>query len=322
MKFRIMAALLALFLLIATLPTLAADNTVDLKAPTSLTISYRENGEAIAGARFDLFCVALLKEKDGYVLSEDYSGVPVDLSDLSQEKLQSLSETVNVYTQLYKIPPVYSAVTDEEGTAVFSQLIAGLYLVSGQDFSRGGVRYSSKPFLVFLPAYDSASGEWIYDVTAVPKGESEPDCPDCETVSRKVLKIWCDGKSPNRPRSITVYLLRDGEVYDTVVLNAENNWRYSWDKLSAKHKWTVAEDVPEGYTVSISLEGITYVILNTGNNPPPPPDTTPPCTNTTTPPPDLPQTGQLWWPVPILLIIGIFFVTMGIINRRSVYYND
>lgn len=38
---------------------------------------------------------------------------------------------------------------------------------------------------------------------------------------------------------------------------------------------------------------------------------------TPTPPPRLPQTGQLWWPIPALACAGILFILVGIVRRRS-----
>lgn len=61
-----------------------------------------------------------------------------------------------------------------------------------------------------------------------------------------------------------VQLLRDGEVYDTVTLSSDNNWRYTWPELSADHHWQVVEHrTPEDYTVLIEREGITFVMTNT-----------------------------------------------------------
>lgn len=37
---------------------------------------------------------------------------------------------------------------------------------------------------------------------------------------------------------------------------------------------------------------------------------------------DLPQTGQLWWPVPILAIAGLMLMIVGIIRRRTGGYYD
>ena len=36
-------------------------------------------------------------------------------------------------------------------------------------------------------------------------------------------------------------------------------------------------------------------------------------------PKKLPQTGQLWWPVPILLLAGLFLVFAGVVFRRKAY---
>lgn len=37
---------------------------------------------------------------------------------------------------------------------------------------------------------------------------------------------------------------------------------------------------------------------------------------------DLPQTGQLWWPVPLLAILGVFMLLVGIIRHRRGEYDD
>ena len=48
-----------------------------------------------------------------------------------------------------------------------------------------------------------------------------------------VRKVWVDD-GVDRPDSITVQLLRDGEVYDKVELKQSNQWVYTWDDLSPK----------------------------------------------------------------------------------------
>lgn len=47
----------------------------------------------------------------------------------------------------------------------------------------------------------------------------------------------------------------------------------------------------------------------------PQPSTTP--GNPSTPGEKLPQTGQLWWPVPVLLAAGLLFVVLGLVKRRG-----
>lgn len=88
-----------------------------------------------------------------------------------------------------------------------------------------------------------------------------------------VRKVWSDGNSAHAEDSITVNLLKDGEVESTAVLNAENGWAYTFDKLVEGYTWTVEEaEVPEGYTVSYETVGTSLTITNTKNEPTPPPE--------------------------------------------------
>lgn len=82
-----------------------------------------------------------------------------------------------------------------------------------------------------------------------------------ETVS--VVKRWVtdDGRKPTD--SVTVDLLRDGEVAETTTLNAACNWRHEWSGLEGGHAWTVEErDVPEGFMSSVTGEDGTFTIVN------------------------------------------------------------
>ena len=75
--------------------------------------------------------------------------------------------------------------------------------------------------------------------------------------SLNITKVWIDDNNKDgvRPDSITVFLLADGEVIDTVVLTKENNWKYTFDNLikynnTKEIKYTIQEVVPNNYTVT------------------------------------------------------------------------
>lgn len=223
----------------------------------------------------------------------------------------------------------------------------GLYLVQGDPYTIGDFRYFPMPFLVCLPNY--LEEQWIYEnVTAVPKYEREPLD---RTVSRRVWKDWIGGNAAVRPREIQVALLGNGQEYDRVILNQANNWEYRWEELDGNISWQVVEvEVPGNYTVLTDHAGMVFHMINTyhppgggnpgggnpgGGNPgggggtPNVPTTT--ITEDTPPlaaynPPDmpltelleepvplamLPQTGMLWWPVPVLTICGMVLFLMG-----------
>lgn len=166
----------------------------------------------------------------------------------------------------------------------------------------------------------------IDDVIVHPKFDKhdEPGGPDDDTITRKVLKVWKDDSNEKeRPKEVIVQLLRDGKVYDTVTLNKANNWRHTWNNLDASYRWTIVEKELDDYTVEVTREGITFVVTNTytddiPDNPPPTGPTTP---TDPTPPkpgkPTLPQTGQLWWPVPVLTAAGLLLVIAGLLRRRG-----
>ena len=87
-----------------------------------------------------------------------------------------------------------------------------------------------------------------------------------------VRKVWSDGNSAHADDSITVNLLKDGQVEQTAVLNANNGWAYTFDRLVEGFTWTVEEaQVPAGYTASYETVGTTVTITNTKDIPTPPP---------------------------------------------------
>lgn len=132
------------------------------------------------------------------------------------------------------------------------------------------------------------------------------------------MKVWNDaGQEHDRPKKITVQLLKNGEVYDTVILNERNSWRYIWNDLPKYDKnglpieWRVVELTPEGYTVSITQESGTFVVTNTPKQPSVMPPTDQPKE------PTLPQTGELWWPVPVLAAAGLLLIAAGAGKKRK-----
>ncbi|MBP3277728.1 MAG: Cna B-type domain-containing protein, partial [Butyrivibrio sp.] len=167
-----------------------------------------------------------------------------------------------------------------------------------------------------------------------------------------IQKQWNDGGYANRPASVVFEIYCDGELMETVTLSSSNNWYHEWQNLGAHDYTVREVGIADGYSSSISVyqkpgtHDFVYTCVNSrggGDNPPPPPDNPPP----DNPPPDnpppntppsnppgvpdipavlgairqlpqvlgarrLPQTGQLWWPLPILVIAGIFFIVKGI----------
>ena len=318
------ALFLLLCILLCSVPAFAA-GAVDVTKDVSLTIRYRDGGAPVEGVRLQLYYVATIDAYAAFSLTGDFKDYPVRVNDLDSDAWRALAETLAGYVQRDDLPPLDSAKTDGNGVAVFPsqqrRLSPGLYLVMAEPHSAGDYTYVTEPFLVSLPNL-AGSDTWQYDLSAAPKytrTDNPPDQPQDETVDRKVLKVWDeDGASEARPKEITVQLLKDGEVFDTVQLNAGCEWGHLWTDLPKYENgrlivWRVVEQRVEDYTVSVTQEGITFVVTNTLDRPKNPPEQPP-----ENPSEKLPQTGVLWWPVPVLAAVGLAFLVAGtLLKKRS-----
>ncbi len=79
---------------------------------------------------------------------------------------------------------------------------------------------------------------------------------------RTVTKLWKNDDAANRPSSITINVLNNGEVSSQITLSEANDWTYSWKTSSGN--WDVEEvNVPAGYISSVSRSGNDFTITNT-----------------------------------------------------------
>ncbi|MCL2106054.1 MAG: Cna B-type domain-containing protein, partial [Oscillospiraceae bacterium] len=151
--------------------------------------------------------------------------------------------------------------TDSDGRAVFSGLVAGLYLIAQLDGENS--EYIIDPYLVMVPGVNERTRVWDYDVTAQPK--TEPVRRDLKVNSLSVYKVWSGTNTP--PGGILVQLYRDGVPYgNCVALDAGNHWSHTWNNLNPENTWTVDEfDVAQGYTKAISASAGGFILTNTKN---------------------------------------------------------
>lgn len=264
--------LLCLLMVLALLPAqvLAAD-VIALEQDVALTIDYQEASVSLAGAEFSIYRVADVDPVAwwDYTLTGEFAPSHVSLQHSDSSGWREAANQLSGFAQLNHLPAIDSGVTGDSGSLAFPSVESvsmkpGLYLVIGQKHTQGGLVYTPEPFLISLPVRSETDQQWQYNCVASPKSTAKPLDP-ATTVDRKVIKVWEDeGYAHHRPEEITAVLLRDGEVYDTVSLNQENNWSHRWEDLDSNSIWSIAEqNAPEGYAVSIRQDGITFVITNT-----------------------------------------------------------
>lgn len=291
---RITAGILLCVLLLMAAPTVYAADHFEF------TVHYTYNDGGVPGARYHIYKVGEVTPEGKFQLTGKFADYPVAVDGLTGSELQSAADTLYGYAQRDEIHANQTVITNAYGYAYVHSLSRGLYLVAGKPVYLGGSLYVSQPLL--LPVTEDIVMEVKCEVREVP---TEP-----QTLS--VLKKWVDeGYESKRPDSISVSLLQDGYVLETVTLNAENNWRHTWTDLEPGWEWTVAEDCPDQFAVTLQREGDTFILTNTRTVFPqdPPPPTVP---QTGTHAPAIPQTGLVWWPVLALLAAGILLIVAGV----------
>lgn len=315
---RVFAVLLCLLVLGGMLPGPAwAAGFIDTGKEVSLTIVARQGETDIQGAQFAVYLVATYDQYGEISVTEDFDRFNLDIRGENDALWNQMIPVLEGWANTAELVPADSGATDDNGVLRIptgdQKLAQGLYLVVGRSHTQDGTVYTPASFLVSLPGRSAEDDSWVYDVSVAPKFESHPEKTD--TISRKVLKIWEDkGYENKRPREITVYLFKDGAIYDTVVLSEENGWSHTWEGLDPNAKWSIAENAMKDYAVEIVREGITFVITNRYADAPPPP--TKPGGG------KLPQTGQLWWPVPVLFALGLALLVIGMARRRGSEYEE
>ena len=260
-KHRVIMALCCMFaLMLATIglsaPAATAATTASgTTAEGSLTVTYQYQEAALNNADINLYRLADWSATGGYTPTGDFANhtaYPVDWDILNADQ-QTLRDAVN------KPAAENTLKTDSAGVATFNQLKDGLYLAVVAPYQGKALTCQTAAMLVALPnVHKDADEQRTLSI------EPKADCAVPPTTTVSVTKVWKDTDQSKRPESVTMNLLQDGKIYDSIVLNAANGWEYTWKGLQAKHEYTVVEaNVPGNYTALVDRENNDYTVTNT-----------------------------------------------------------
>ncbi|TXS04533.1 hypothetical protein DN390_00215 [Bacillus sp. SH7-1] len=121
-----------------------------------------------------------------------------------------------------------------------------------------------------LAQYDANGVAYTYTVKEQPVAGYKSEVKGYDITNTKVAKMtvegtkkWKDGNATDRPSSIQVDLLQNGNVIQTKEVTAENDWKYtftnveSYDVNGAAYTYTVKERPVAGYKSEINGYDIT-----------------------------------------------------------------
>ena len=314
----------------------------------SVTVDIREaDGSAVGGGTITLIPAADAVYEDGdnfFAFNEDFKDCGADLQriDLEESGAPGLAEELAAWAEEKGLAGTEKEI-DASGRAVFADLSLGLYLFIQKTPADG---YECvRPFLVTVPMWNGE--ELVYDVEAGPKPGTATGLDFIEPFVKKVLvvkkgkpkkeetfKFLMVPDQKDQPMPELEGIVKDPATGALTVVHGPGS--FSFGKI-----WFGSEDVGKTYVYTFSeiieqKTGITYdktiyvmtvrveKNADSGNIE---------CsvsysekggekipeivfTNVFDTPPDIPQTGQLWWPVPVLAIAGVIFLGIGLIQRR------
>ncbi|MCR4639271.1 Cna B-type domain-containing protein [Ruminococcus sp.] len=326
-KNKICSVLLSM-LCIVMLLSYAMPYSHSAEAGSSVTLICAQDSVKVSDMNWKIYKVGE-RRSGSFSLTGEYRKYPVDMSELSEDNVRGIAQAIESFIIGDRIKADAEGITDSSGAAVFNGLDKGLYLAVAKKVQKEHLTYLATPLLFEIKEDGSAEEAFpkIYSVITL-QGEAS---------SYTVRKIWADNDDSYmaRPVNVTVDLFRDGELYDTVVLDEKSNWQYRWNTLDNGSEWRVVErNIPVKYAVLVDYSSKQFIIKNsyapdifidggeyTQTTTAPAVTSTIPTTTTSaavsTTGPKLPQTGQLWWPVLPLALGGITLICIGILSRKK-----
>lgn len=180
-------------------------------------------------------------------------------------------------------------------------------LVSGGSltlYQVGKIEVSNGDYSYALTEAFAPSGASLKDLESASLAKSLADFAKEKNLSGQTLQIGVDGKAYAGDLPLGVYLVVQKELSDG---------------YAAINPFLVSIPMTEDGKLTYDVNATPKVETEHQPGEDTPPDSPPTTPPGTTPPPGskLPQTGQLWWPVPILACAGLVFFVIGLVRRRN-----
>jgi hypothetical protein len=300
----------------------------------SIAVTMKYNGSAVSGGTLTLYRVGnAQKENSGYkyTLTDDFAGSG---AVLETEESADTAKTLASYASSKGISGTTLTI-NTNGKADFKDLEIGVYLIVQNTAASGYEKIT--PFLVNIPmlldggvAYVISTESEIYDVEASPKmSRSATTSSSSGGGGRKIIATATptatatatdkpsstdNPTSPNKPgttsKTGTVATPRSTDTPGTTATPGSTDTPATADTPTSSDEpdtsisqvtddgSTPSEETKKEETTSTGKEQQDVVL-------------TPNTEAKATPAPKLPQTGQLNWPIPVLVVFGLTVFSIG-----------
>lgn len=166
---KVAIVLMTAFLLLSTALSAHATEAPDPNGVCTLTMVMEWDGEKLSSGSLTVFRVGQIVSQDG---DWKFALIPeLQESDFSMNNLDDSQLATQLYLLVQDKELTGVTVQIQDGQAVFTDLTAGLYLVTQEEACEG---FSTiNPFLISLPRWNG--NHYVYDLTAQPKVSFEPE---------------------------------------------------------------------------------------------------------------------------------------------------
>jgi hypothetical protein len=335
---RLLKLIFSMMLICCMSITVCAQNVPDMSQKGNITVNMRYNGNVVSGGNLTIYKVATLQESGGtykYVLTDEFAGSGISTGNL--ESADS-AKTLSTYATKHSITGTTQTI-GSSGSLSYTDLELGVYLFV-QGYSATGYMQIS-PFLVTVPT--SINGNYNYNVNADPKLEvrkrsgSSGGGSGSGNSSGGSSSSTTTGKTPTSTSSPTSTSTPTTDTPKNRSITGDPEESGTTSSSSPKTGTTSENGTnPSGdssTTLRVNENGIPVdengnpideqTLTNEASvseNPEQQGDTVSSSSSDAENPketaqPKLPQTGQLNWPIPVLVVLGLGAFTASWILR-------
>ena len=262
--------------------TWADNNNQDGKRPDSITIHLLKNGEIVD--------TKVVTANDGWAWTFEnlpkYENGTLIRYTVSEDAVTDYSTTYNGYNVTNTHTPdqlsvtvskVWSDSNNQDG--IRPNDITVSLLANGKDTGKTLVLSSGNNWTGSFTELDKYSGGQQIDYTVkevsvegyssvitgdMTTGFTVTNSHTPETTSVSGSKTWADNNNQDgkRPDSITIHLLKNGEIVDTKVVTANDGWAWSFENLAKKDNgrditYSISEDAVTDYSTTYNGYNVT-----------------------------------------------------------------
>ncbi|MEA1012741.1 Cna B-type domain-containing protein, partial [Bacillus cereus] len=241
--------------------------------PTTIKVDLLQNGQVVAtqevseatGWKYGFKDLAAY-DAEGNAYKYEVKEQPVD-GYKSEVKGYDITNTKVAQTTVEGTKTWKDGNATNRPTTIKVDLLQNGQVVATQEVSEAtGWKYGFKD----LAAYDAEGNAYKYEVKEQPVDGYKSEVKGYDITNTKVAqttvegtKTWKDGNATDRPATIKVDLLQNGNVIETQDVTATNGWKYtftnleSYDASGVAYTYTVKEQPVDGYKSEVKGYDIT-----------------------------------------------------------------